>query len=161
VVLVVVELGGVGQQAGQPLQVAGGELVQHASDLGLGRVPQQHHHQLPRLGMALLEPGAPPPSGLLVIQPARVGHPRSPPPAAGGRARQAQPGAAQDARPAAWLVPQLVGGIVQAGANQPVTDHPQAALAATGPTDPNPGPGDKDAQPNSHGGAPFQVDVAG
>jgi hypothetical protein len=51
----VVELGG----AGQPLQVASGELVQHAGDLGLGHVPQQQDDQFPRLGVALLQPGAP------------------------------------------------------------------------------------------------------
>jgi hypothetical protein len=58
-------------------------------------------------------------------------------------------------------VAQLVGGIIGAGANQPVTDHPQATLAAAGPADPNLGLGDKDAQPRSYGGAPFQVDGAG
>jgi len=71
----VVELGGVGEQAGQPLQVAGGELVQHAGDLGLGRMPQQHHHQLTRLRVAFLEPGAATPGGFLVVEPARIWHP--------------------------------------------------------------------------------------
>jgi len=52
-------------------------------------------------------------------------------------------------------VAQLVGGIIGAGANQPVTDHPQATLAAAWPADPNAGAGDKDAQANPHGGAPF------
>jgi hypothetical protein len=34
----VLELGGVAEQMGQPLQLPGGELVQDAGDLGLGRV---------------------------------------------------------------------------------------------------------------------------
>jgi hypothetical protein len=152
VVLVVVELGGAGQQPGQALQVAGGELIQHTGDLRLGRMPQQHHHQLPRLRMALLEPGAPALGCLLLAEVARVGH-RSPPPAGGG-AGQAEPGAAQDAGAAGSLVAQLVGGIIGAGANQPVTDHPQATLAAAGPADPNAGAGDEDAQTDSHLGAP-------
>jgi hypothetical protein len=74
VVLVVVDLGGVGQQAGQPLQVARGELVQDVGDLGLGRMPQQHHHQLPRLRVPILQPGAPAPGRLLLAELIRVGH---------------------------------------------------------------------------------------
>jgi hypothetical protein len=69
-----VELGGVGQQVGQPLEVLGRELVKDAGDLGLRRVPQQHHHQLTRLGVALGQPGAAAPSSLLFAELTRVRH---------------------------------------------------------------------------------------
>jgi hypothetical protein len=36
---------------------------------------------------------------------------------------------------------QLIGGILEARANQPVTDHPQAALAWAGPANTNPSAG--------------------
>ena len=52
---------------------------------------------------------------------------------------------------------QVVGGIVQAGANQPVTDHPQATLTWAGPAQANPGTGDKDTQANTHQGCSFQA----
>jgi hypothetical protein len=49
-------------------------------------------------------------------------------------------------------VAQVVGGIVQAGASDPATDQPEAALAWAGPADANTSAGDKDTQADTHGG---------
>jgi hypothetical protein len=67
-------VGGLGEQAGQALQLTGGELVKGAGEVGLGGVAQQQHDQLARLGVALLQPGAAALGGLLVVELAAVGH---------------------------------------------------------------------------------------
>jgi hypothetical protein len=108
-----------------------------------------------RARVALLQPGAAALGRLLVIELARVGHRRSPPPAAAGGAGQPQPGAAPDAHPAGALVAQFVGGIIKTATNDPATNQPQATLAWAGPADANSGAGGEDAPANPHGGAPF------
>jgi len=127
-----VQVSGSHEQAGEVLQLPGGELVQGAGDVGLGCMAQQDDDQVAVPAVAVVQPHAAALGCLLVGELARVGHQGSPPAAAGG-AGEAQPRAAQDTRPAAWLVAQLVGGILQARANQPLTHDSPAALATTGP----------------------------
>jgi hypothetical protein len=69
-----VQVGGSREQAGQVLQLRGGELVQGAGDIDLGRVPQQQDDQVAVPAVAAVQPGAAVLGGLLVAELAAVGH---------------------------------------------------------------------------------------
>jgi hypothetical protein len=69
-----VQVGSLGEQAGQVLQLRGGKLIQGAGDVDLGRVPQQQDNQVAVPAVAIVQPDAAALGGLLVAELARVGH---------------------------------------------------------------------------------------
>src|SRR5919197_1312583 len=60
------QVGGLGELAGEVVQLRVGQPVQRPGDVGLGRVPQQQHHQLALAGVAAVQPGAGALGGLVV-----------------------------------------------------------------------------------------------
>jgi hypothetical protein len=69
-----VQVGRLGEQAGQVLQLRGGELVQGAGDIDLGRVAQQDHDQIAVPAVTVVQPHTAALGCLLVGELARVGH---------------------------------------------------------------------------------------
>jgi hypothetical protein len=69
-----VQIGGSHEQAGQMVQLSSRQPVQGASDIDLGRIPQQDHDQVAIPAVAAVQPDPAPLGRLLVIQLARVVH---------------------------------------------------------------------------------------
>jgi len=70
-----VQVGSSREQAGQMLQLASRQPVQGARDIGLGRIPQQHHDQVAVPATAAIQPRAAALGRLLVAELWLVGHP--------------------------------------------------------------------------------------